>query len=351
MSTIQFKDYYATLGVSRNADESTLRTAFRKMARKHHPDINPGDPQAEERFKEANEAYEVLADPEKRKLYDRYGEEWQRYRDAGYTGDEPAGQARSNADFGQWFTGQGAPGAGRTTTSRGTGGDFSDFFQTIFGPGGRRGGAEGFSRPMRRRGEDLEVAVTVPFDEAFRGTTRRLDLQTTDACPTCSGTGTVRDAYCPTCDGTGAIPKRKTIEVNVPAGVATGSRVRIAGQGGQGSGGGPSGDIYLVATVSSDVRFEREGDDLRTAVEIDLYTALLGGEAGVTTPTGQVALTIPAGTQNGKVFRLRGQGMTKLKGGGRGDLLARADIQLPTTLTRDEIQLFHQLRDMRGAKA
>jgi molecular chaperone DnaJ len=355
MAAVQFKDYYKTLGVDRKADEKAIQSAFRKLARKHHPDINPGDKQAEERFKEINEAYEVLSDAEKRKMYDRYGEDWQRYRDAGFTGNEPAGGARPGAsfddyDFGRWFTGQNQGDQSYRVEFGENQGGFSDFFQTLFGGlgGNRRGG---FTAPRggRRRGEDVEVGNEVSFDEAIRGGTRRFEVQTHEPCTTCNGTGIARGATCPTCDGSGVVPKAKTIEVKIPAGVATGSRIRVAGHGGTGQNSGPNGDVYLKVTVHPDSRFERTGDDLRTEVDVPLYTAILGGEVLVPTPTGRVAMTVPPETQAGKLFRLRGQGMPRLKGkkDERGDLLARARIVLPANLTNRERELYRQLRDLR----
>jgi DnaJ-class molecular chaperone len=351
MPAVQFKDYYKILGVERSADDKAIRAAFRSLARKHHPDINPGDAAAEERFKEINEAFEVLSDPAKRKMYDRYGEDWQRYRDAGFTGNEPAGSATGPVDFGQWFTGQsGQRGGGfRVEYSEDTGG-FSDFFQTLFGNRSGRRGATFTERATRRRGEDLEVEVAVSFEEAFRGATRRIDVQTHETCPTCKGVGLVRESMCPTCDGTGQAPKTKSIEVKIPAGVATGSRIRVKGQGGAGVSGGPPGDVYLRISVRPSATFEREGDNLRTEVEVPLYTALLGGETLVSTPTGRVALSIPPETQPGRVFRLRGQGMPHLKGkkGERGDILARVKVTLPTGLSEQERALVAQLRDLRN---
>lgn len=351
MPKVDFKDYYDTLGISRTANDSEIKSAFRKQARKHHPDVNPGDANAEERFKEVNEAYEVLSDSEKRKLYDRYGEEWQRYKEAGYTGDEPqnAGHRASTEDFGTWFTGNSG---GFSSSNFGTGGEHSDFFETLFGSfGGNRRGAESFTRstPRPRRGQDIDAEVEVSFDEAFRGTTRRFDIQAEEVCPTCGGSGLVRNSICPTCDGSGYIPRIKTIEVKIPPGVTNGSRIRVAGQGGAGDAGGPNGDVYLIVKLADDKRFTREGDNLRTDVEVPMLTALLGGKAQVVTPTGRVELTIPAETQQGKVFRLRGQGMPKLKSksGERGDLLARANVVLPTNLTDREKALLEELRDLR----
>lgn len=355
MAAVQFKDYYKTLGVDRKADDKAIQTAFRKLARKHHPDMNPNDAKAEDRFKEVNEAYEVLSDPEKRKMYDRYGDDWQRYRDAGFTGNEAAGRPASNFDdydFAAWFNGQDGGESTNRMEFSGNESGFSDFFQTIFGGRGPR--RAGFSSPrgLKRRGEDIEVAVEVTFDEAFKGASRQFQLQTHEPCTTCNGTGMARGAICPTCDGTGMVPKTKTIEVKIPAGVATGSRIKVAGQGGAGQNGGPNGDVYLRVTVQPDKRFERTGDDLRTEVEIPLYIAILGGEIVIPTPTGRVAMTVPPETQVGKLFRLRGQGMPRLKGkDGRGDLLARAKVTLPTNLTDRERDLFKQLRDARGKDA
>jgi DnaJ-class molecular chaperone len=359
--------------VGRDADEKAIRASYRKLARQHHPDLNPNDASAEERFKEINEAYEVLTDSEKRKLYDRFGEDWQRYRDAGFTGDEPVGRAgpasgRSSFDpndFGRWYTGQSSqsgqrPGGAGTQTEwvfhdveDEEGPVFSDFFQTLFGrdrPAGRERGSSFRQQP--RRGEDAEVPVEVSFDEAFRGTTRNVQLQTQEICPTCNGSGLARGTTCPTCDGTGIELRTKTLEVTVPAGVATGSRIRVAGQGSPGVAGGPNGDVYLRITVRPDPRFERDGDNLRTEVEIPYTTAVLGGETVVPTPTGRVALTIPPETQPDRLFRLRGQGMPKLKGpkGQRGDLLARARVTLPTKLTERERELFSELHRLRSER-
>jgi DnaJ-class molecular chaperone len=346
MASVQFKDYYKTLGVGRNATEKEIRSAYLKLARKFHPDKNRGDANAEERFKEINEANEVLSDSEKRKMYDRFGEDWQRYRDAGFTGDEPQGRTTTSSsagpDFGQWFTGQ----TGTTRTDFGdSGGDgFSDFFRTLFGSRGF--GSQ--TRTVRQRGDDLETTIDITFDEAFRGTTRRVDVQVQEPCPTCGGTGFVREAPCPTCDASGYVSRRRSLEVKIPAGVANGSRVRVAGQGGPGIGGGPNGDVYLRVRIQDDAKYVREGNNLRVDVPVPVYTAVLGGEVVVDTPSGKVALTIPAETQAGKVFRLRGKGMPGGKGSsGGGDLLARVSIVIPTHLSEREKELFSELRSLR----
>lgn len=360
---VQFKDYYNVLGVERTATDSEIKTAFRKKARELHPDVNRDNPNAEERFKEVNEAYEVLSDAEKRRMYDRFGEDWQRYRDAGVNPDDVGASyggggasQQSYQDFEQWFTGGGAsaPSGPWEWSERGgyreTSGRFSDFFNLLFGNEAPTAGArDRFNRPRPIRGDDIEVAAEITLKEAAEGAARKLTLQTPAACPTCGGTGVARGAECPTCDGTGQITKSKTLEVKIPKGVKTGSRVRIAGQGGLGRYGGPNGDVYLMISVRDDQTFERVGDDLKTTVRVPLFTAVLGGETVVPTLNGRVALTIPPGTQNEKVFRLRGKGMPKSgkDASGHGDLLVTVHVDLPTDLSSEEIQLFTQLKNLR----
>lgn len=359
---VQFKDYYSVLGVPRTATESEIKAAYRKKARENHPDLNRDDTSAEERFKEVNEAYEVLSDAEKRRMYDRFGEDWQRYRDAGIDPEDVgsswtggAGQQRTarDDDFERWFTGGGssAPGGPWEWTEkdgyRETGGRFSDFFNLLFG-NDSPGSSARFSRQRPLRGNDLEVEAHISLQEAIEGTARKLTMQAPAPCTTCGGTGIARGASCPTCDGTGQVSKQRTLEVRIPKGVRTGSRVRIAGQGGRGANGGPNGDVYLVISVADDGRFTIDGRDVRTTVDIPLYTAILGGEVMLETPTGRVALTIPKGTQNGRVFRLRGKGLPASgKNGAAGDLLATANVVLPTNLSDDETRLFTELRNLR----
>jgi DnaJ-class molecular chaperone len=351
MSPVQFKDYYDILGVERTADQKDVKKAFRKKARENHPDVNRDDPGAEARFKDVNEAYEVLSDSEKRAMYDRYGNDWQRYRDAGFdatSGPQPgagAGQAFTGGDFEQWFTGD-SGGFTHTTRSGGSGG-FSDFFNLLFGQDGAR--TRGFQQATRPvRGQDLEVAVNVTLQEAYHGTSRRLTVRAPKACDLCDGSGVVRGAMCPRCDGTGEILEPRTLEVKIRAGVRTGSRVRIRGQGGPGQHGGAPGDVYLLVTVASDPRFERDGDNLRATVDVPLYDAVLGGEVQVPTMTGSVVLTIPAETQSGRTFRLRGKGMPSLgRPDQRGDLLVKAGVLIPTGLSEREKELYDELRKLR----
>jgi DnaJ-class molecular chaperone len=352
MAPVQFKDYYAILGVDRNADQKEIKRAFRKKARESHPDVNRDNPDAEARFKDLNEAHEVLSDSDKRAMYDRYGADWQRYRDAGFdatSGPGPGARTGTPGDFEQWFTGSPGGGSFTYTTSSGGGeaGGFSDFFNLLFGrDGGRAGGFQHTASPVR--GQDLEAQATVSLEEAYRGTTRRLTVRAPKTCDLCDGSGVVRGAMCPRCDGSGEILEPRTIEVKIPAGVRTGSRVRVRGQGGPGQHGGAPGDVYLIVTVAEDTRFERSGDNLRTTFDVPLYDAVLGGEVRVPTMTGEVALTVPPETQSGKVFRLRGKGMPRLgRSGEHGDLLARAEVVIPTRLSEDEKRRFTELRNLR----
>jgi DnaJ-class molecular chaperone len=356
-NTVDFKDYYQVLGIPRDADEKAIRSAFRNRAKEMHPDVNRDDPLAENRFKDLNEAFEVLSDTEKRKMYDRFGEDWKRYKDAGvspddvYRGTRPgagsARQATSAEDFGTWFAGENGS---FTFESADSGGRFSDFFNLLFG--GQQGAAgrvrQTTARP--RRGDDLEAPTTITMEEAARGAQRRLTVSSPETCTLCNGTGEVRGGVCPRCDGTGTTQAMKELEVSIPKGVRTGSRVRISGKGGPGVNGGPAGDVYLVIRIVPHPRFEREGDDLIETVTVPLYTAVLGGEVVVPTINGQVALRIPPGTQAGKQFRLRGKGMPKLGSskGEAGDLRVKTSIETPTDLSEQERTLFEQLRALRS---
>jgi molecular chaperone DnaJ len=321
------QDYYSILGVKRDASDKEIRQAYRRLARKYHPDVNPGDKAAEARFKEINAAYEVLSDAENHKKYDRYGDKWQ-YADKIEEMQRRSGGAR-------WFRFE--PGGG----SFDTGGDLGAVFGNIFrGFGGAR------RRPPSRP-RDIEHRVEVTLEEAHQGSTRTLQMESQERCPTCGGSGQVTGAVCHVCRGTGATVRPRRLEVKIPAGVRQGSRVRIAAEGAPGSG-GRKGDLYLLISVRPHDRFERRGDDLYTDVEVSLTDAVLGGEVEVPTMKGKVMLKVPPLTQNGRIFRLNGQGMPHLGKDGKGDLFARAKVQLPEELSEREKKLFEELRTLRG---
>jgi molecular chaperone DnaJ len=320
------KDYYQILGVSRNASEKEIKQAYRRLARKHHPDLNPGDKSAEARFKEINAAYEVLSNPEKRKKYDQFGDQWEYAEQFAKAG----GQERVRRDFGK----------GGATFEYG---DLGNIFSSLFGGAGTGSG-------MRRgpqRGQDIESPIEVSLEEAYRGSTRVVQLEAEEPCTACGGTGRVGNRVCTICDGTGgkAVPKR--LEVKIPAGVKDGSRIRIAGEGVAGHAGGIKGDIYLVVKVLPHKLFERKGDDLYAEVSVPLAAAILGGEVGLATLNGNLSLKIPPETQNGKVFRLAGKGMPQLGNANYGNLFAKVKVVLPTNLTEEERRLFERLRSLR----
>jgi DnaJ-class molecular chaperone len=333
---MEYKDYYKILGVARDASADEIKKAFRKLARKYHPDVNPGDKSAEARFKEINEAYEVLSDPEKRQKYDTLGPNWQEQ-----FGAQPG--ARSYAYT--WSPNTGGQGAPPFDIDDTTG--FSDFFEALFG----RSRAGGRQDLRRRPGENIEQPVEISLREAYEGAKRVFTLQSPSECPTCHGTGEVRGRVCPTCQGQGMVTTSKRIEVAIPKGADNGTRVRVAGEGQPGIGGGPRGDLYLVISVRPDPLFERRGDDLTVEVPVDLFTALLGGEVPVLQPTGrQLLLTIPPETQNGQIFRLNGKGMPRLRGTGQGNLFARVRVVLPMHLSEHERKVLAEMRSAREPK-
>ncbi len=329
------KDYYNILGVSRNTSEKEIKQAFRRLARKYHPDVNPGDKSAEERFKQVSEAYEVLSDKEKRKKYDQFGDQWQ-YADQ-FAKAGGRGAPFQDFDFGDLF------GSGARTYSF-SGGGLDSLFDELL----HSGKASTYTRRAQpRRGRDIEHPVEVTLEEAFSGTSHILSLQTEEPCATCHGTGQIQNIPCSVCRGLGVVPRMKRIEVKIPAGVKTGSRVRIAGKGGQGYG-GAKGDLYLMITVKPHPLFERQGDDLYVNVDVPLMTAVLGGEVKVATLKGSLELKIPPETQNGRFFRLAGQGMPHLGKTTHGDLKAKVNVILPTNLSQEEKELFKKLNQFRA---
>jgi DnaJ-class molecular chaperone len=333
---VNYKDYYQVLGVPKNAAEKDIKSAYRKLARKWHPDANPTDQKhAEEKFKELQEAYEVLGDPEKRRKYDALGSDWQRAaQQAEQQRRYRSQQGATTFDFGD--LGAGAPGAS----------GFSDFFDAFFSGIGRRP-----AQPFAQRGQDLETTIDLTLREAYEGGKKSISLQVEDICPRCQGTGTERGRICPNCHGTGRIITTKKFDVTIPKGVRDGQRIRLAGQGGSGTGGGPSGDLYLIVRLRGDDRYERKGDDLYLDLPVSIYDLVLGGEVTVPTMTGDVTMKIPAGTQNNKVMRLAGKGMPKVRDGGSGDQYVRLVGMLPEHLSEKETKLYRELAALRDGKS
>jgi len=332
------KDYYNVLGLGRDATDKDIKQAYRRLARQHHPDVNPGNKAAESRFKEINEANEVLADPEKRRKYDKYGDQWQHAEQIEKAQAEARARGGRSGGFGDAYT-------YREFGDIGDAGDMGSLFENLFGGGG---GGQFRRARAPQAGGDAEHEVEVTLEEAFAGATRRLQMQVEEVCPSCGGRGIVGRRPCGLCGGQGVQARLKRLEVKVPPGVRTGSRIRIAGEGQPGSDGGPKGDLYLLIKVLPHKQFERAEDDLSVEVPVSLVTAVLGGEVEVPTLNGKVALRIPPETQNGRLFRLAGQGMPHLGSASRGDLFARIKVVLPTNLSDEERRLFEQLRALRG---
>ncbi|MCI0660222.1 MAG: J domain-containing protein [Acidobacteria bacterium] len=327
---VKFRDYYDVLGVTRTASEDEIKKAYRKLARKYHPDVNPGDKTAEEKFKELNEAYEVLSDPEKRRRYDQLGENWK----AGADFTPPPGWegARGGFDFSEIFGGGGGGGRGPS--------GFSDFFDAFFGGGrGARAGA-GFSM----RGSDVEAEILLTLEEAHRGVTRTITLEAAERCPDCGGSGMTKDnKMCPTCRGRGFTHRPKSLEVNIPAGVRDGSVIRLAGQGEPGTGNAQAGDLFLRVRINPHPLFSLVGeDDIQVELPIAPWEAALGANISVPTLDGPVEMTVPPGTQGGQRLRLRGQGLNRRRGG-RGDEYVKLKIVIPAKLSPNERELFEKL--------
>jgi DnaJ-class molecular chaperone len=328
---MDFKDYYKVLGVAPKASTKEIKEAYRRLARKYHPDVNPGDPGAEERFKEINEAYEALRDNKKRARYDQVlaahksGRSWRNHTRTGPDGGSPF-------DFG------GLGGIDFENLGRGRGGGFSDFFESVFGR---------TRQPDDMQGRNLEQEIDVTLAEAFSGTTRTFTLQVPGPCPTCAGSGRLGNMVCTECRGSGMRARNRRLDVKIPAGVRDGSRIRVAGEGHPGKN-GQRGNLFLIVKIAPDARFELKDDDLHVEAQADLVDAVLGAEINVPTPDGKsVVMRIPAETQNGQIFRLAGQGMPKLRSGERGGLFVRVQVRLPKGLTEREKELFSELAQLR----
>lgn len=345
------RDYYEILGVSRNASEQELKSAYRQMALRHHPDRNPGDKQAEERFKEAAEAYSVLSDPQKRSLYDRYGHEG--------------------------LSGTAAPGFDPTVFA-----DFSDILGDLFGFGDLFG-SPGRRRARPQRGEDLRYDLEISFEDALRGLAAEIQIPRQEtcqrckgrgaeagdiaACPSCrgrgemvyqqgflsirrtcthcNGTGQVARKACSQCRGHGWVRSERKLKVSIPPGVDTGTHLRLSQEGQPGANGGPPGDLYVVLKVKEHPFFERRENDLHCTIPVNVAQAALGAEIEVPTPDGTETIQIPEGTQSGATFRLRNLGVPRLNGQGRGDLWVHLEVKVPARLSREQRRLFEQLRE------
>lgn len=353
------KDYYQVLGVKRDASDKEIKQAYRKLARKYHPDVNPGDRSAEERFKEISEAYEVLRDPEKRAQYDRFGAQWQQAQRAGATGT-------TFEDIGVEFGGLG------------------DLFENLFqrGPTGRGPGRQETVRPMR--GRDIEQEISLTLEEAFRGVTRELSIEFPEPCQTCAGMGSLRqscpqcggsgmsrsqggifnlgglcprcrgqgfiaETLCQTCQGSGQIQRRRHIEVRIPAGIADGQKVRVAGEGSAGTRGGPRGDLLIRVRLLPHPFFERKGNDLYCEVPVTFVEAALGAQIQVPTMTGSGTMSIPPGTQSGQTFRLKGRGLRKPSSRDPGDQYVKIKITVPKNLTPEDRTLIRSLARLYSA--
>jgi molecular chaperone DnaJ len=359
------QDYYEVLGVSRSAKEDEIRKAYRKLARKHHPDLNPGDKASEERFKKVQEAYDVLNDPKKRPIYDQYGF----YSDhippggpgAGGAGNHDPGMGFGGFDFTD-FMNQQSGGAGAHRGAAPEGGDFRDIFSQFFaGKKGRGAGAA-----VAEKGPDLEYGLNIDFWQSIRGTQVRLNVSRQDTCETCGGSGSAGGSstvcpecdgtgnvtqmagamkfsltcprcdgkgrlrnVCPTCHGDGFVLKNETVEVRIPAGAQSGSRLRVAGKGNAGRNGGAAGDLYITVRVEPHPFFEREGDDIHILVPVSVWEAGLGAKIEVPTIDGRALLKVPQGTQNGQKFRLREKGVSNSRKDKRGDEIVEVVIQAP----------------------
>lgn len=357
---MEFRDYYKTLGVERTASDAEIKSAFRKLARKHHPDVNPNNKDAERRFKEVNEAYQVLSDPEKRKKYDELGADWER----GAPQDEVFRRYARAGTGGQEFDSSGAAG-------------FSDFFERFFGGlgggFGNAGDAETFAfnsgRDGRigrrsRRAPDLEAEASISLQDAIQGAKRRLELAADETCEVCGGTGLqpakeerrgntriMRPAEaCQRCGGAGVIRARHALEVTIPPGMADGARMRLKGQGGKGSRPDLNGDLFITIHIDAGPNFTLNGRDVRCTLPVWDYEVALGAEVTAPTPSGRISLKIPAGSQSGRIMRLRGKGLPARAKEPAGDLLYELRVLAPTDLTDDERDLMRQLADRQRAR-
>ena len=363
------EDYYITLGVKRGASDDEIKKAYRRLARKHHPDVNPGDKVAEDKFKQISEAYDVLSDPKKKEVYDKFGSYSENLRDAASKGAGPGYPGGFDFNWGDYSTSGGA--------SAGSGPSIKDIFSDMFSGGG--GGARTASQSKLQRGADIELPISLTFEDAINGTTKTISVRRNDICARCKGTGEGAgapatcatcggngkvaggggffsfDQTCPDCKGTGkrrppcnecfgrgTMPKNETVTVRIPAGVDTGSRVRAAGKGEAGKRGGQTGDLFIITNVAPHPVFTRKGDNIECVIPISLTEAALGAKIEVPTVSGKAQLRIPPGTQSGQRFRLREKGAPSLRSNHRGDQYVEVKITLPKIIDEDSKELLRQ---------
>lgn len=372
----QKEDYYKTLGVSRTASADDIRKAYRRLARKHHPDVNPGDKSAEEKFKKISEANDVLSDPKKREVYDKFGSYSDSLRDAAARGATAGPGGGFDFDWGSVFTGGGAAGA-NAGQSAGGGPSIKDIFSDLFSGGGTRAQQ---TRQQSLRGNDIELPLSISFEDSINGLTTNINVRRSEVCArcsgsgeapgagqvncgTCNGTGKVssgggflrfdqpcadcngtgrRRQLCPVCSGKGLVPKFESVKVRIPAGVDTGSRVRVPGKGESGRMGAPAGDLFIVTKVDPHKIFTRKGDNIHCTIPVTLPEAALGAKIEVPTVSGKAQLRIPPGTQSGQVFRLKEKGAPSLRGSTRGDQYVEVKIVLPKIIDEDSKELLRQ---------
>jgi molecular chaperone DnaJ len=366
------EDYYKTLGVKRAATQDEIRKAYRRLARKYHPDLNPGDKSSEEKFKQLSEAYEILSDPKKRDVYDKFGTYNDNVREAA------RGPAGAGFDF-DWsvFTGGGGASGSGAGPGAGGGSSFRDIFSELFGSGAK--GASGESQSQTNRGSDIEIPLALSFEDAVNGMTANINVRRSEACArcrglgeaatgsiscaACGGTGKIsagggflrfdqscarcsgtgkRRPPCPGCHGRGALPKYESVKVRIPAGVDTGSRVIVRSKGDAGLRGAPPGDLYIITNVAPHRIFTRKGDNIYCVIPITLPEAALGAKIEAPTISGKALLRIPPGTQSGQVFRLREKGAPSLRGATRGDQYVEVRIVLPKIIDEDSKNLLRE---------
>jgi molecular chaperone DnaJ len=372
-------DYYEALGVARTADVDEIRKAYRRLARKYHPDLNPGDKAAEERFKKVQEAYDVLSDDEKRKIYDQYGFYSPNIPPNGGPGAGPGGPNFGGFDFSEFLRNQQASGGGQTREREGFG--FGDIFGQFFG--GRA--QQRHATPQPERGTDLEYGLNIDFWQSIRGTQVKLNISRQETCETCHGTGSAGSnvAVCPECDGTGTVTQMAgamkfnltcqrcggsgrlkntcptcrgegvvtrpdTVEVRIPQGVASGSRLRVAGKGNAGVAGAPPGDLYITIRVEEHPFFKRNGDNIQVQVPLTVSEAGLGAKIEVPTIDGRAILKIPQGTQNGQKFRLRDKGVFNARKNSRGDEIVEVVLRSPNVHDERTRELLRELAQVQA---